>query len=253
MSFRHGARDSIMGATPVVILAVAMAAAPLGQTQPPDGKPGRDLFGVRDSRETTPTGSSTNRWGEVVLSNGERFTGWLSLSSGRSLELYDPEAKVWRTLHLSDLKQVSATVRSEELEKEWRWQAGGSDVKVFTGRGYPRRWLDHAVMLANGGRFTGHLNGAVLHVTVPPLAPLTSADGAKSKPASGGADDGAPKAQGDDAQIQAATRKRFILRQYERGPLGTTLDELVYVKLVVLAEPPGAAEGAGAVPRAPQK
>ena len=48
---------------------------------------------------------------------------------------------------------------------------------------------------------------------------------------------------------EAPKRLRFILRQYERGRLGQTLDDLVYVKRVIVHEkrpsPKRAAENAG--------
>jgi hypothetical protein len=215
-----------MGIAFTVFLATSVAA---GAELPP--RRGRDLFGTREAGTALKQASSTNQWGEVYLSDGTVLVGWLSLSYGKQLELYDPAAKRWRRLHLSELTRVDASIRSEELEREWRWKEGGSDVKVYTGRGYPRRWLDHTCRLKNEESFLGHLNGAVLHVTVP--AKKESKDTAKKD------------ARKKDSKPEVAPtnkgplKTRFILRQYERGKLGTTLKGLVYVKsIVIIGAPP---------------
>jgi hypothetical protein len=217
-----------------VVLAASLTA---GAELPP--RRGRDLFGTRGQQNAEAKASSTNLWGEVHLSNGEKLVGWLSLSYGRRLELYDPAAKKWHKLHLSELIRVDASIRSEEFEREWRWQEGGSDVKVYTGRGYPRRWLDHTCRLKNKETFLGHLNGAVLHVTVP--AKYVAESAARKNEAKNDGTTKDPK-QKDAPKKTGPLKKRFILRQYERGKLGTTLENLVYVKsIVIIGKPP--AEG----------
>lgn len=162
-------------------------------------EPRRDLFGAKSQ------GTPQSVKGTIELSNGERMEGRLSLVGVPALELFDLEAKQWRELRLEELARIDAKVRSEAMEKEWRWKESGSDEKVFTGKAYPRRWLDHEITLKDGKRFKAHVRGAVLIVEI-------------ERP---GAD---------------PVKKRLALKQYERGEAGQKLEDLVYVKAIVVEQ-----------------
>jgi hypothetical protein len=227
---------------PSVLLAVfALAAADgrVGGEGPAPGAPsrpearsaGRDLFGTREAPRRPPAPVR----GAVELSDGARVEGGLSLTAGKALELFDTDAREWREVTLEELAELRAEVRSERLEREWRWKEGGSDEKVYTGRAYPRRWLDHVVLLRDGTGFRGHLRGTILYVEV------RRDEREKPTPGEKGAESTGPEPR--------ERRRRFILRQYERGRLGETLDDLVYVKRVTLIadrKPPAKVQRPGA-------
>jgi hypothetical protein len=122
-------------------------------------------------------------WGTVELSDGTRAEGWLSLAPGRPLEVFDLEAEEWREFAIDEILGLRATPRKEELEREWRWKEYGKDEKVYTGRAYPKRWLDHELVLGSddeeggmpGERIRCHVRGAAVYLTTEPDRP---ADGA---------------------------------------------------------------------------
>jgi len=201
----------------LAMLALAYSCVAAAGENEPAAPPRRDLFGTRGQEAARrPAGEGVR--GTVELSSGERVEGRLSLQQGLALELFDTEAKEWRELRLEELARLEARVRSEDLEKEWRWKEAGSDEKVYTGRAYPRRWLDHEATMKDGRRFRGHVRGAVLLLEETPREPDPGKPAAGTSPA----------------------KRRFVIKQYERGALGQTLEDLVYVKAVVIGERPAA-------------
>ena len=198
----------------------ALAASP-GAEEGGDGlPPRRDLFGTRGG-EKKPTGRDERDGrvrGTIELSDGERETGRLSLTADLGMTFYDTAAKEWREVGLEELSRIDARARVEELDREWRWKEAGRDEKVYTGRARPRRWLDHHVTLADGTRFTGHIKGTLIYIETDP-------------------DPAADEKTGSEAKRARAVKKRFVIRQYQRGNWGQTLDDLVYIKRIVVERP----------------
>jgi len=146
------------------------------------------------------------------------------LTPGRGLVLFDTSAAKREEIDLHEIVELRASVRSEQLEREWRWREYGSDVKVETGRAYPRRWLNHTAALADGRRLECRLQGTVLYFEAESPAAPEREQAAGPATAAAARDKPAPVA------------RRFILRQYERGETGQTLDDLVYVRAVIVHE-----------------
>ncbi len=258
-----------------LLCACVLAASP-GGSDADELKPKRDLFGTARREPGRRPGPPARVWGTLELSEGTRLQGWLSLTPGRPLEVFDLDAQEWREFAIHEIRGLRAAPRREELEREWRWKEYGKDEKVYTGRAYPKRWLDHELVVraeggtaekdAKGGeRIRCHIKGAVLHLTTEPdravgdktdFGEPSRAASEKTRPGEKTADAKKPgqeksaekkaaqKKPGDatakpgakPAADEAPKRFRFILRQYERGRLGQTLDDLVYVKRVIVHE-----------------
>ena len=283
------------------ILVSCMLAAGPGEAAGSAGgglPPRRDVFGTAPGGDGRRVRSPGRVWGTVELSDGTRDEGWLSLAPGRPFEVYDLDREEWREFGMHGILGLRATPRKEELEREWRWKEYGKDEKVYTGRAYPKRWLDHELVVrvertapsaasaepagasksraestddsgrASRERIRCHIRGAVLYLTTEPKKP--SARKAASAPEEGDrkrsgaedAGDGEPrgreagggkpgggaggefddgKPDGRPPRKGTPRRLRFILRQYERGKLGQTLDDLVYVERVIVHERASAA------------
>lgn len=136
------------------------------------------------------------REGIVVLSNGKRVAGMLSLTTGKRLVVRRPDRKRPREVALSELAGIAVRVIGQCLIKEWRFKEEGSPVKVYTGRSYPR--LDFGLTLT----FT---DGRALDCTVAKGTPLYVETG-------------------------AAKRRRFIIPRYLTGEMGRKPEELIYLK-----------------------
>ena len=239
---------------PGVLFACVIAATPGGAGEAhEDGlRPRRDLFGTAARKPRRAPRAPGRVWGTVELSNGTRARGWLSLTPGRPLEVYDLDAKEWREFEIHQIARLRATPRREELEREWRWKEYGKDEKVYTGRAYPKRWLDHELVLSGedetdgkgGERASCHIRGAALYLTTEPAGSGPEKPGPDGKRGGDGRpgeeDSGQGKPGEEDParkpEAEAPKRLRLILRQYERGKLGQTLEDLVYVRSVVVHE-----------------
>ena len=279
---------------PGLLCACVLAATPSesgesDETQEGGRRPARDLFGTARRKAGDRPGEPSRVWGTVELSDGTRLQGWLSLTPGRPLEVFDLDAQEWREFAIHEIRGLRAAPRREELEREWRWKEYGKDEKVYTGRAYPKRWLDHELVLRpdtgkdggekdekdgkGGERIRCHIKGAVLHLTTEPdraavdktdFGELSRAASEKTRPGERPATEITENTEGErqrKARLsvggqaeplpsetsvssvasrrrgdEAPKRFRFILRQYERGRLGQTLDELVYVKRVIVHE-----------------
>ena len=249
---------------PLCACVLATSAGGAGEAPAERPRPKRDLFGTAGRRPGAPGRSAPRVWGTVELSNGERAEGWISLTPGRPLEVYDLDAREWREFEIHEIGELRAAPRKEEIEREWRWKEYGKDEKVYTGRAYPKRWLEHVIVLRgrtgqDGERLGCHIRGAALYVTKEPdrtaageerdsdekvsddKTLLAKGPGAR-KPDAKKAAARRPDEKDAKMEAEAPRRRRFILRQYERGELGQTLDDLVYVKLVTVHDKDRAAK-----------
>jgi hypothetical protein len=139
--------------------------------------------------------------GYVELSDGSTAAGQVYLTRDARLKIYDPELKRQREVPLSAVRRIECSLEKEWLEKEWRFKENANDEKVYTGRSYPVRQYVHTLTLADGRRITGPL-AAIVYVQLP--------------------DESEPR--------------RYILHQRDKGPLGSELKSLVYVRLIELGD-----------------
>ena len=135
--------------------------------------------------------------GIITLSNGEKFSGFITTTAEQPLRVWDADAKQYHDLPLMTILTIKAKIISEDQEQEWNFEKGGSDVKIYTGKSYPTRETQYIVTLTNGQSVTGGI-----------AAPL---------------------------YIKTAKGSQlFILHKTDKGTVGQSMDDLVYVKSVEL-------------------
>jgi len=141
------------------------------------------------------------RPGTVTMSDGEEYSGRIHVTRDKRLRIYDTQAKLYRDIPLAAVKSVRIGVEKEGMEKEWRWQEGGSNVKVYTGKAYPWREYVTTITLTNDQEITGHLKATPVYVAC------------------------------------EGKTKKLVIHQKNKGVLGQTLSYLVYIKRIVFGEP----------------
>lgn len=150
--------------------------------------------------------------GYVELSNGQVIAGKVYMTRDKRLKIYDEKLQRQREIPLNRVKQIECIVVSERMEKEWRFRETTSDVKEYTGRSYPAREYRHRITLDDGRVIEGPLSEVIY---VAPDASRISASDSRAEP---------PEPQ------------RFIIYKTHKGPAGTDLKSLIYVKTIKLGE-----------------
>lgn len=137
------------------------------------------------------------RRGRIVLSNNQTLRGKIATTPEKPIRIYDEKAKEYRDVPLALIKSMEASILWERNQEEWHFKDSGSDIKEFTGKTYPARELLYKVTLVNDQAMTGSI--------VSPLYLIAS----------------------DKQQL-------FVLNKRQKGEVGQTLKDLVYVKRVEL-------------------
>jgi hypothetical protein len=140
--------------------------------------------------------------GRVVFSNRQELTGELWLTRDVRLSFYETKRQTRREIPLQAIRRIDCTVQREWMEREWRFKENASDEKVYTGRSYPVREYHHTIELKDGRKLEGTLAGLV-HVM--------------------------------PAGANAA--RKMVLRSSDKGPAGTDLKGLVYVRSIEIDRP----------------
>lgn len=157
-------------------------------------------------QETSPlqtTNKNTaGRPATLTLGDGTTLRGDVSTTPGKPIRIWDEEAKQYLDLPLSRLALVEAEVVWERDEREWQFKQAGSDEKVYSGKSYPARELVYNVTLNDGMTLRGGI-----------VAPIEYTDSTTGR-----------------SQI-------FVLHKRDKGPVGQTLAQLVYVKEIKFAAP----------------
>ena len=135
--------------------------------------------------------------GIITLSDGRRISGFITTTAEQPIRVWDEAAKQYHDLPLMTILTIKAKVIAEGQEQEWNFEKGGSDVKIYTGKSYPTRETQYEVTLTNGQTVTGGI-AAPLYIKT---------------------------AKGSEL---------FILHKTDKGTVGQSLDDLVYVKSVEL-------------------
>jgi hypothetical protein len=165
----------------------------------------------------------------VALSNGEVFTGNITLTPGRSFKLNIPKAgelktsdmitgedvqygKV-RTFTFAPVREIRFYPEREEMTRDWRFiettkydeKTGAADYspakKEFSGRPHPVRYLAATVTFESGESLQGHLYTTVIYL--------------KTR----------------DKTL------RWVLRSKDQGKESQSLDDLVYVEQIRMLDP----------------
>jgi hypothetical protein len=139
--------------------------------------------------------------GCLELSDGTRRAGRLYLTRDARLKIFDAKAKSYREVPLTAIRRIDCKVEKEWLEKEWRFKESANDEKVYTGRSYPAREYLHTITLRDGRTIQGPL-AAIVYLQ----------DEAGGEPV------------------------RYLLHKRDKGPVGTSLASLCYVRSIRLGE-----------------
>lgn len=138
------------------------------------------------------------RHATMMLSDGEKIKGRFSTTLDRPLRVFDTEAKEYRDVPFKLIKSIEAKVIWERDEKEWHFRESGSDIKEYSGKTYPARETEYTFTLTSGQTLSGAVAGPLYLQT-----------------------------DGDD--------KTFILHKRDKGEVGQTLKQLVYIVRVEFA------------------
>jgi len=139
------------------------------------------------------------RLGTIVLSDGNKLHGKIAHTQRKPIRIWVEADKEYKDLQFAAIRMIDAKVVWERIEKEWNFKESGSDVKVYSGKTYPAREMQYEITLNNGKTITGGVSE--------PLYLLTP-DGSVT----------------------------YVLHKRDKGELGQSLDELVYVKHVEFGE-----------------
>ncbi len=174
----------------------------LGQAKPAATQPVRQAAAT--SRPATQPLAAVPRddaWpGAVELSDGRVLAGMCHTTRDRPWEVYVQAERRWRRIPPLAVLSITAVVREESYENQWRWGGMGTPERVYTGRRRPFRRLEWTFRLADDSEITGTVKGQPLWV--------------------------------DSGGNQAGP---FVLHERDKGRLDSTLEELLYVKHVVVS------------------
>ena len=145
-----------------------------------------------------PADDAETRDGTVTLSDGTTVTGRIATTAEKPVRLWVESEKQYEDVALSQITTIESKLVWERDEPEWNFKASGSDVKVYSGKTYPARQTQYTLTLTDGTTLTGD-TAAPLYVTTP--------DG---------------------------KQRTLVLHKRDKGAVGATLKQLVYVTKVTL-------------------
>jgi len=145
--------------------------------------------------------SEDARLATLTLSNGKRVVGRFTTTDGKPIRIWDEAEKEYHDIPFDLIRSMQAKITWERQQPEWHFKASGSDVKEYTGKTYPAHEMQYVVTLVNGQQLTGGI-----------VAPLYQEN------AEGGT-------------------TLFVLHKRDKGNVGQTLQQLVYVQRVEFGPP----------------
>jgi hypothetical protein len=208
------ARRSLLAALFIALIATAIVRGENPTTQPAQS----DLdfllsksSGLATQPTTTPTtepsspiqsgATADSRQGMIVLSSGDKLHGEIAHTQRKPIRIWVEADKEYKDVQFASIRAIDVRVVWERLEKEWNFKESGSDVKVYSGKTYPAREMQYQITLDNGKTITGGVSEPLY---------LLAPDGSVT----------------------------YVLHKRDKGELGQSLDELVYVKHVEFGDEP---------------
>jgi len=134
--------------------------------------------------------------GCVELSSAEKVPGRIYTTRARRIRIFNLEREIYEDVPVPAILKIEAIVEWERVDKEWRFKEAGNPEKIYTGRSCPVRQLTWRLTLRGGHQIVGHILGQPLYVD----------DGGKPR--------------------------QFILHMRDKGPMGSELKDLVYVRRI---------------------
>jgi hypothetical protein len=138
--------------------------------------------------------------GVIEQSDGTLRAGGLYTTRQQPWIVYVAKEKRWRRIPFVAVLGIEAVVIEEKMELRWRWKAMGEPERVYTGEKYPTRRFLWRFHLIDDSYITGTVKGQPLWV---------ERNGQRSKP--------------------------MVLHERSRGKAGESLEDLVYVKRVIVS------------------
>lgn len=138
--------------------------------------------------------------GAIELSNGKQLPGGVYTTHEKPWIVWCEQTKSWRRIPFIACLSIEAVVEQERMELRWRWKGMGEPERVFTGKKYPFRRLHWRFNLIDGTRVEGSTKGQPVFVEL---------RGKKAGP--------------------------FVLHERMKGKDGQTLQDLVYVRKIVIS------------------
>ena len=138
--------------------------------------------------------------GAIELSDGNQLAGGLYTTVEKPWIVWSEATKSWRRVDFLTLLSIEAVVEEERMELDWRWKGMGEPEKVYTGKKYPMRRMHWRFKLIDGSVVEGSTKGQPVFVEL------------------------AGKVSGP-----------FILGERIKGLDGQTMEELVYVRKIVVS------------------
>lgn len=150
--------------------------------------------------------------GVVQLTDNRLLPGWIFTTRDKDFILYvvgdgaggkDTVGKpggFWRRIPFAAVLSIAPSITEEGMEQVWRWQGMGTPEKVFTGEQFPTRRMQWKFHLADDTYLTGDIKGQPIWV------------------------------QYKDVKVGP-----MVLNETVKGEIGQTLDQLVYVKQIIIS------------------
>ncbi len=138
--------------------------------------------------------------GVMELSDGRQIAGGVYGTREKPYAVWVEKEKRWRRIPLISVLSITAVVIGERMELEWRWKEMGAPERVYTGRKYPWRRFLWKFHLIDGSYIQGAIKGQPIWVETP-----------------------------------GKTIGPWLLPERSKGPIGTTLKDLVFVKQVIIS------------------
>jgi len=182
---------------------------------PGQGQPAANPFGAGPAGVSRQDGVP----GYIELSNGLKVPGYIYTTRAKRLKIFNLKREMYEYVPVPALKRIETIIEWERVDPEWRFKEAGNPEKVYTGRKYPVRMHGWRLTLRNDHVIEGHILGQPLYVE-------------------------------HNGKAEA-----FILHKRDKGPIGTDLKDLIYIKRVefdagaynqAVDELKAKAEGAGA-------
>ncbi len=138
--------------------------------------------------------------GVIELSNGKQLPGGVYTTREKPWIVWSQATKSWRRISFVTLLSITAVVEEERVELRWRWKGMGEPEKVFTGKKYPFRRVHWKFRLIDGSVVEGSTKGQPVWV-----------------------------------ELRGKVAGPFVLHERMKGKDDQTLDDLVYVRKIVVS------------------
>jgi hypothetical protein len=138
--------------------------------------------------------------GAIELSDGFVLGGFLYTTRDSPFVVYLEQEKVYRRIPPIAVLSITAIIKDQTVEPQWRWKEMGAPERVYTGRQQPVRRLEWKFRLIDGSTVTGIVKSQPIWI---------EQDGKKLGP--------------------------FILQERSQGSEGTNPADLGYIRKVVIS------------------